>query len=439
MTMFKGIHKFHPAHWMKVGKDGIREYKAYWEVEYRDAEPRREEELAAEVLEGLRSAVSYRMVADVPVGAFLSGGVDSSAIVALMSGMTSVPVKTYSIGFEGQPEFDERVFAERISKKFGTDHYERTVTPDDIRDYLPRVVEVFDEPMADATCIPIHFIAEKARQNGTIVVLTGDGSDELFAGYRNWMRVARLYPAFERFRSLPALLKRSVAGLHGLLDSTSPRYEILSRAARDQEFFWGGAKSFKESSKRDFLSDDYNARTAGLDSHSVITTFREHYSEADRRSRRDPIDWMCYLGYRFNVPNYYLHRMDRLGMAHSIEVRTPFLDYRFVNLALNIPAEWKIRNGEPKWILKRSLEGLLDRDILYRKKRGFNVPLKAWAGDLMVDYISKNLKSFCNDFPQFRYEGLHRQVERLRSGNEQVANTLWTLYYLMAWFRRWLG
>jgi asparagine synthase (glutamine-hydrolysing) len=439
LTMFKGIHKFHPAHWMKVKRNGIHEYQPYWEVGYQHTGARDERELSAEVLEGLRKAVSYRMVADVPVGAFLSGGVDSSAIVALMSGMTTVPVKTYSIGFSGQPEFDERVYAERISKKFGTDHYERQVTPDDIREFLPKMVDIFDEPLADATCIPIHFISEKARENGTIVVLTGDGSDELFAGYRNWMRVAGLYPAFERFRAMPAMLKRPVAGLYGLLDSTSPRYEILSRAARDQEFFWGGAKSFKESTKRDFLSEDYNRRTTELDSHSVIASFRRQYEEADRRSDSSPLDWMCYLGFKFNVPNYYLHRMDRLGMAHSIEVRTPFLDYQFVNMALNIPEKWKIRDGEPKWILKKSLEGLLDHDILYRKKRGFNVPLKAWAGDLMVDYISKNLRPFCNDFPQFRYEGLHRQVERLKGGNEQVANTLWTLYYLMAWFRRWLG
>ncbi len=148
---------------------------------------------------------------------------------------------------------------------------------------------------------------------------------------------------------------------------------------------------------------------------------------------------MCYLGFKFNVPNYYLHRMDRLGMAHSIEIRTPFLDTDFVNLALSVPGSWKSRGAEPKYILKKSLESILPAEILYRKKMGFCVPLQEWAGDLIQDYIETNLSAFCKDHPQFDYAGLKKQVSLLKGGDTKVTNTMWTIYFLMTWFKKWMS
>ncbi len=163
------------------------------------------------------------MVSDVQVGAFLSGGVDSSAIVALMAKTAGYPVKTYSIGFEGQPDYDELRFASQVAKRFGTDHYERIVRPSDIIDFLPQVVDVFDEPLADATCIPVYFLSEKARENGTVVVLTGDGSDELFAGYRSWQRYIRLYPKYHRYLKLPGMMRKLAASGLELMERTGHR------------------------------------------------------------------------------------------------------------------------------------------------------------------------------------------------------------------------
>ena len=148
---------------------------------------------------------------------------------------------------------------------------------------------------------------------------------------------------------------------------------------------------------------------------------------------------MCYLGYHFNIPNYYLHRMDRLGMAHAVEIRAPFLDHEFVAFALSISPEMKIKNGEPKYILKKALEKRLSREVLYRKKRGFNVPLREWAGELMLDDISQNLRNFCDEFTMFDYDGLNAQLLRLRQGDSSVANRLWTIYFLMHWCKRWTG
>ncbi|HNQ61383.1 MAG TPA: asparagine synthase (glutamine-hydrolyzing) [Bacteroidia bacterium] len=440
LTMFRGISKMHPAHLMRVDKTGILEYRKYWDVNYEDLSGRTEEQLKQEIFTGLQNAVDYRMVSDVPVGAFLSGGVDSSAIVALMARQAGYPVKTYSIGFEGQPDYDELAFASQVSRKFGTDHYERIVSPADIIDFLPAIVDVFDEPLADATCIPLYFLSQKARENGTIVVMTGDGSDELFAGYRSWQRYIRFYPRYHKYLKLPGFIRKSIAGLFGQWDEMSPSSEIMQRAAANQEFFWGGAKSFKESTKRNFLSDDFNEECRNLNSYSVIKEFKDQFDSIPRGNRPfSDTDWMCYLGYKFNVPNYYLHRTDRLGMAHSIEIRCPFLDTNFVNLALSVDGSMKSRGYEPKYILKKSLEKILPAEVLYRKKMGFCVPLKEWAGDLMLDYIETNLLDFCKDNPQFDYRGLKKQAERLKKGDKGVSNTLWTIYFLMTWFNRWMN
>ena len=147
---------------------------------------------------------------------------------------------------------------------------------------------------------------------------------------------------------------------------------------------------------------------------------------------------MCYLGMKFIVPNYYLYRMDHLGMANSIEIRSPFLDYEFVNMALSVSASQKLVHNEPKYILKKSLEGILPHEILYRKKMGFCVPIREWAGDIMIDYIEKNLKTFCDIHPQFRYDELNQLLKQLKAGDEASVNKLWTLYFLIAWFKRWL-
>lgn len=439
-TMFRGIDKMYPAHFMKVNKSGVKEYKQYWDVEYTDLSQNSEAELQKNILDGLAKAVDYRMVSDVPVGAFLSGGVDSSAIVALMAKNAGYPVKTYSIGFEGQPDFDELRFASQMAKRFGTDHYERIVKSSDIIDFLPAVVDVFDEPLADATCIPVYFLSQKARQNGTIVVLTGDGSDELFAGYRGWQKYIKLYPKYRNYLKLPQFARSMLAGSLAKMNELSPVSEILQRAAANQEFFWGGAKSFKESTKRKFLSPAFNEQSKDFNSYSIIQEFRKKFDSLAKGSRKfTDTDWMCYLGFKFNVPNYYLHRMDRLGMAHSIEIRNPFLDTDFVNLALSIDGSLKTKGGEPKYILKKSLEGLLPADILYRKKMGFCVPLKEWAGELMQDYIETNLSDFCKDNPAFDYSGLRKQVQRLRQGDTEVSNTMWTTYFLMTWFNRWMN
>ena len=272
--MFKNISKFHPAYCMTIEKTGHYKYNSYWQVSYSDFREKSESELQQQTLERLQKSVEYRMVSNVPVGAFLSGGVDSSALVAMMSQKTQQPIKTYSIGLEGQPDFDELEHARKVSNLFGTQHFEKTVNPQEFKNFLPQVVDIFDEPLADPTCVPIYFISEKSRKEGTIVVLTGDGSDEIFAGYRNHLKYINNYTKFNQFSKLPNPIKKLIAKTYSAFDSSSPLNEMLNRAANNEEFYWGSARSFKESVKRNFLHQSFHQRNSQLNSYSVIESNR---------------------------------------------------------------------------------------------------------------------------------------------------------------------
>lgn len=438
-TVFRHIRKLHPGHRMVVGKDGIECCEPYWEVDYSDYRNIGEEEIGDMLARELEQSVRYRMVSDVTVGAFLSGGVDSSAIVALMSGQQSEPVKTYSIGFDQSPDFDERQHAEMISARYGTEHHEKTVCPRDLVDFLPGIVDIYDEPLADATSIPMYFLSQLARENGTIVVLTGDGADELFCGYRNWMHYAKLYPYYNFLLSAPAALRKLIAGTYDRFGGNAATREILARLSKGQEMFWGGAGGFKESMKRSFLSAGYVERMEKKDSYDQIIEFRALFDRVkDNKGGADHVDWMTYVGMKYIVPNYYLYRADRMGMAQSVELRVPFLDHNFVNMAMSVPSGLKVKNGVPKYILKKSLEKTLPHSTLYRKKQGFCVPLQEWAGDIMLHYIEDNLAGFCSDTGLFDEQSMRLQVKATRAGKQDYVHTLWNFYFLMIWFRKWL-
>ena len=253
-TLFEGIHKFHPGYKMIVKENGIAHYEPFWEVTYSNHDKLKEQDVCSLIVEELEKSVELRMVSDVPVGAFLSGGVDSSAIVALAGKKTSKKIRTFSIGFEGAPDYDELKYARKISDQFGTEHSEKIVTPQDMIDFLPKIVDIYDEPLIDATSIPIYFISQMARESGTYVILTGDGPDELFLGYRSWLPYLKMYPYYKKFLKLPSLVRSSCnQGSKMFLNANSPLQDILYRASKGQELFWGGARGFKESTKKNGL------------------------------------------------------------------------------------------------------------------------------------------------------------------------------------------
>ena len=437
-TMFRGICKFHPGHRMVVDASGILDYGPFWTPRWTETLDGDVSDLQGQLLKQLQDSVRRQMVADVPVGTFLSGGVDSSGIVAIASGHSTVPLTTYSIGFEGAPEYNELGYAQQVARQYKTNHIERVVRRSEISEFLPRMVDIYDEPLADATSIPIFFISQLARANGTIVVLTGDGSDELFCGYQRWAKYCQVMPWYRRYLAFPGWLRRGVKTVYGSFDRSSPQFELLSQAAAGHEVYWG-AGGFKSSTRETVLAPDYLRRLNGHGPYNAVLASRRRFVEAFPSARlRNDVNWLCYNGLTDAVPNFYCYRADRMGMAHSIELRVPYLDNNVVDLAFKLPAPAKLSNGQPKAILKKALEPLLPRDILYRRKMGFCVPVREWAGDVFLPYIHDNLKAFCRDTGLFREEGLRDQLRYASAGDGDYSFGLWNLYFLMAWMRRWV-
>lgn len=437
LTMFKNIAKLDAGYSIVINSNGVAQPRKYWGANYTDLSSKSEAELCDLVYNELERSVQDRLVSDVPVGAFLSGGVDSSAVVALMRKFNAQEIKTYSIGFEGQPGYDELKYAKAISDTYSTTHFEKTVTKQDLVDFLPKVVEVFDEPLSDTTAIPIYFLSQLARENDTKVVMTGDGADEIFAGYRNFMAYAKRYPKYNALLAAPQSLRKLLAKSYGLYDQSSPVYEILNRAAKNQELAWIGARGFKESVKHKILSEEFSQLASGFNSYEIVEKYKQEFESIIKDKKVDPVDWMCYMGFRFSDANIYLFRSDRLGMAHSIEARSPFMDVKMIELALSIPAGFKIKNNEPKYILKKSLERILSDDVLYRKKQGFNVPIREWAGDILCEYLADNASRFAKETGLFDEKEILHQVNALRAGNTNYTNSVWTLYFLVNWFDKW--
>lgn len=315
-----------------------------------------------------------RLMSDVPLGAFLSGGVDSSSVVAMMSHVMNRPVTTCSIGFE-DPEYDESGFAQQVAQSFKTDHHEEIVRPNAI-EIMDKLVWHYDEPFADSSAIPTYYVSKVARQHVT-VALGGDGGDENFAGYTRYY-----YENFEnRFRTrVPGLLKRAVFGPLGRVYPAmihAPRvfrgkatFQSLSRSPL--EGYFNCVSVFRPQEKLQLLSPDFRA---GLGSYDSLDVLRQHY---DNAGTDDLLSKLQYVDIKTYLPDDIMAKVDRASMAVSLEVRAPFLDHEFMEQVALIPSSLKLRGRDGKYILKETMKPLLNDEILYRKKQGFAVPLKRW-------------------------------------------------------------
>ncbi|MDC3181481.1 asparagine synthase (glutamine-hydrolyzing) [Flavobacteriaceae bacterium] len=437
-TMFKGIYKFKPGHYMVVTKDGIKTYESFNDLKYRKLNFASEKELEDLVYHKLEESVRLRMISDVPVGAFLSGGVDSSAIVALMRDHTPNEIKTFTIGFENQPNYNELKYADKISKRYNTNHFVKTVTPNDLLDFIPKITDIYDEPQADTTAIPIYFISQLAKQEDIKVVLNGDGPDELFSGYSNYERYVKTYQYFKMANKAPKFIKGIANSLVDKFKPDSPLSEMTHRLYNQQDFYWPGAGGMKERTKNNIISNDFKAKVNGHSSYAYVKQLKQGYHKFLNGQQFDYINWLCYSGYRQAVTERFLFRADRLGMANSIEARSPFLNHEMVQLALSIPSKYKIKNGVNKYILKKSLERILPNDILYRKKMGFNLPIREWAKETIYHGVKDNIAQFNKDTNVFNLEEVNTQLKLLKEGHAQYTNTIWNIYFLINWYKKWV-
>lgn len=431
MTLFDGVQKLEPGTWLRVGSDGAVRQHRYWDV-WDHTTPMSgiaESEIAACVRSELETSVQLRSLSDVPVGIFLSGGIDSSTNAALFSQMSEERIKTFSIGYDGEFSSYRNEFgpAALMARTIDSDHHERRLSVDDLISFLPRMIWHQDEPLADPVCVPVYYVAEMARREGIVVAQVGEGADELFMGYPAWRTLHQLQQMGNW--PVPGPLKTAAVKFAKTLHRGHRRgIELLQRNALRQPIFWGGAERFTEAQKSRLLSAGAKARLSGLSSwHALEPIWRDFKAGAWEPST---LHWMSYLDLRYRLPELLLMRVDKMTMASSLEARVPFLDHRFVELALSIPESVKVPgNGELKHVLKQSVRGLIPDEIIDRKKQGFGVPVQEYLLDSLGPLVERELRSLL-DRTDFFDPG---HIERLLRARD--SGSLWTLLNLSLWWR----
>jgi len=433
-TAFKGIRKLPPAHYILLKNREIK-IERYWKLSYLPKLTMSENDFRHEVIEHLREAVRIRLVSDVPLGAFLSGGIDSSAIVALMAGMMKEPVKTFSIGFKEQA-YNELRYARLIADRFKTDHTEFIVEPRAL-DVIDKLVWHYNEPFADASAIPTYYVSKLAREHVT-VVLNGDGGDENFAGYGRYLanefarRIQRLFPVPVAKAMLPFVLRLP----HGK-DPTN----LFWRLKRFLQGYVNPAElrnghwlcHFTKEMKRDIYTDDFSERVSAIDSFELLF---EKYREAEAGTF---LDKTLYADIMMYLPDDLLTKVDVASMAHSLEARSPFLDHEFMEFAARIPSKLKLRNRTSKYILKEAVRGILPDEVLFREKMGFCVPLDHWfRNELKGMAYDTLLGQRAVERGYFRKEYVKKILDEHVAGKWNWQYHIYNLLMLELWHRQFI-
>ena len=433
-AIFKQARKLPPAHRLVLQRgQPVAATVAYWDVRFSLDNPISEAEAQRELVHRLQESVRLRMVAEVPLGAFLSGGVDSSAVVAVMAGLSKDPVNTCCIGFD-DPAFNESAFAQKVADRYQTHHRVETVQSDDF-DLIDTLARLYDEPFADSSAIPTYRVCQLARQHVT-VALSGDGGDESFGGYRRY----RLHLMEERMRAvLPQGVRRPVFGALGKIypkADWAPQmfrakttFEGLSRSAVESYFH---SVSILRGPMRDALfSDQFKAELGGYNAQAV---FDRHARQA---GTDDPLALIQYLDLKTYLVGDINTKVDRASMAHSLEVREPLMDHELVEWLATLPSSHKIKGQEGKSIFKKSMEKYLPQEVLYRPKMGFSVPLARWfRGPLRQRVIDAVLGERLLSTGWFNPGYLQHMVQAHQSGRHDYSAPLWTLMMFEAFLRQ---
>ncbi|MDQ3803925.1 MAG: asparagine synthase (glutamine-hydrolyzing) [Acidobacteriota bacterium] len=444
-TLFRGIRKLPAGHLLTLGRDGEARVTQYWDAlppAAADGRPRDDAGERAEILRLLRASIKKRMMADVPFGVFLSGGVDSSANVALMAEQMAGPVRTFTVAFRDHEELNELDAARSVAGRFGTEHHEVLIGEEEMRSFLPDMIFHQDEPIADPVCVPLFYVSKLARETGTVVVQVGEGADEIFSGYDKYVRYLRIQERFWRHAErVPAAARRLASAVaRPVLERTVRQrmaIELVRRLGADESLFWGSAVVFDETFKPRVLSRDLRARLIGLSSYDVVREYESRLARA--RPRADFLAQMTYLELKLRLPELLLMRVDKITMAASVEARVPFLDHHLVEYALGVSRAQKVEGRSGKHVLKRSLEEVLPRDVLYRPKRGFGAPIRGWLRGPATELLDGHLL----DSPMRRralldYDFVARLVSEHRRGARDWSFHLWALLNLSLWYERWI-
>jgi asparagine synthase (glutamine-hydrolysing) len=425
--IFKNIYKLLPGHFLTYQNGQIKTQK-YWDFVFEPTEkPRREAEYIELLREKIKEAVKIRLISEVPLGAFLSGGVDSSTIVAMMSKLLDKPVKTFSIGFN-EDTFNELKFARIVAKHFQTEHHEFIVTPDFVKT-IDDLIWYFDEPFTDSSALPTYMVSKMARDYVT-VVLSGDGGDELFAGYTRYLGAKKK----ENFQRIPQFLKK------GLMAAS----KLLPHSVRGKYYFYNISLDFIDS-YIDSISYFNDLRKSLLYTSEFKETLNECLGLGKELYRKiaegvrtgNLIDNLLYLDSKTYLPSDILVKVDRASMAVSLEARAPLLDQELIKFVGTVPASLKLNYDETKYIFKKAMEGIVPNEILYREKQGFGMPINEWINAQLKDQITEILgDKRTRERGYFRTKYIETLLEEHRTGRRDQSSALWSLWILELWHRR---
>ncbi len=433
-TLFAGINKLPNGTWLKVTANGDIQQQRYWDVwdHVKPLTQQSDDDIADQVLEELRTAVNYRKVGDVPMGVFLSGGIDSSTNAALFSAGETQPINTFSIGYDHDYASyqNELHHAKAVAQMVNANYHEKLLTVDDLLAFLPEMIRLQDEPIGDPVCVPVYYVSKLAREQGTIVCQVGEGADELFCGYPSW----KIKWQLQQYNNLPAtgLLKRGLLSmLHKMGKGESIPYELLRRGVNDVPIFWGGAEAFTYTQKHQLLAPRLQQQFKDYSSWEAIKPLYQHFQQ--RAWQPSTLNWMSYIDLNLRLPELLLMRVDKMSMGVSLEARVPFLDHKFVELAMSIPSEVKFRHKRLKHILKHAVRNVIPANIINRKKQGFGVPVHEWLLDRLGAQASQQLNNFCDQCDLLD----KRKVQQFIAHNK--GHQVWYLLNLALWWQEYIA
>jgi asparagine synthase (glutamine-hydrolysing) len=459
LTLFKGIFKLPAGHILTIDHRGEAAARQYWDCMPDAASTLTENDLSeddavAELTRLLKQSIARRMVSDVPFGVLLSGGVDSSMNVALMSELMSRPVTTFTVGYTGKEDYNEFQFARRISRRYKTDHHETLIDREQMQEFLPLLVQLQDEPIADNVCIPLYFLARLVKESGTTVVQVGEGADENLLGYWWCEHYRRLYESvYQPARHGEPMWRRLVAALAQPRAALSGEgLEVQERARHGDELFWGGAVCWWGERRRlltphaGAFRSEIDCPVPGLlpeshrtlDSHAVVA----HYVGGLTGHLVEPevLQKIPYLEMKLRLPEHLLMRVDKLTMAHAVEARVPFLDHDLVEFATRLPPSYKLSDATGKKILKKAAAPYLDADMIYRRKQGFGAPMEDWfrEGDFGARCLAAFEKSALAREGFFDNEYFTSLLRDQIAGRASSSFHLWTVMNAVLWHASWI-
>jgi asparagine synthase (glutamine-hydrolysing) len=436
-TLFRGISKLAPAELMTVRLDGSIQKTHWWSPFSRelstDIASVPDDELIERLRSMLRESIRKRMMSDVPFGVFLSGGLDSSANVALMAELNEGPVRTFSTAPRDHARYDERDAARVVARRFGTEHHEVVIDEGDLRAFLPELARHQDEPAADWTAVPQHFVSRLARDTGTIVIQCGEGADEILHGYRGYVSHRRVAAPFQRVpRPLRIPIGIAAARATRRLGRGIRHGEALYDAAHSSIPYWGGSIFFRGEIKERVMARDLR--------HESYAEVERHWMAASNAlPSTDLFQKMTYVELQQRLPELLLMRLDRIAMANSIEGREPFLDHHLVEFVLALPPRLKYRDRAGKWALRQAMRGLLPDEIIDRPKQGFGTPMAEWLrGSFGAEAEDAVARSGLRDRGLLDYDVIRELFAAHRAGRGDWSKHLWNLYTVSVWYDRWV-